>query len=370
RLLISQVIGDGVGVLVKSDGLFDLNGFNDSIDNLALVGGSTTQGGSTLTLLSSVLCLQIQAGSLTAGNGGSLVLNGKVAGITPFGAPTITSNITLGTNVTFDIPAFSTPPQLIINGVISDGGNGFGITKVGTGTLELGGTASNTFTGTTTVLGGVLTLNKSKNTVTLSGPVVLGNNTDPADTAVLRDLAGVQLSNSKSLTINDSGTYDLNGFADVSGALSGTGKVVLPGDNSQLLSLLNGVDSTFGGSMSGAGGFFKAGNGTLTLTGSNTVFGIGCLDGTLALNNSGTNACMKGDILQVGDIASLGSNPVIKFLAKDQVADTCNLQIDKNGTLDLNGFSEVVNDATVNTGSIALGSAELKLNKLIINDST
>ena len=49
--------------------------------------------------------------------------------------------------------------KLIVRGVIS--GSGFGLTKAGLGELDIGGTANNTYTGTTTVKDGILGMNAS-----------------------------------------------------------------------------------------------------------------------------------------------------------------------------------------------------------------
>jgi autotransporter-associated beta strand protein len=54
---------------------------------------------------------------------------------------------------------FDAAGTMIISAVISDGGNGFGITKTGVGTLTLSG--ANTYTGITTISGGTLTLGAS-----------------------------------------------------------------------------------------------------------------------------------------------------------------------------------------------------------------
>jgi autotransporter-associated beta strand protein len=84
----------------------------------------------------------------------------------------------LGTNSTFYIGAGAVTlgastvqvtvdkNELTIGGIIGDGGNGRGLTKAGIGTLVLNG--ANTYTGTTTVSGGVLRL---FNTTSLAGGI-------------------------------------------------------------------------------------------------------------------------------------------------------------------------------------------------------
>lgn len=58
---------------------------------------------------------------------------------------------------------------LIEEGVISDGGSGYGITKAGAGTLTL--TAASTYTGNTVVDGGVLSLNFASTTGAVTAPI-------------------------------------------------------------------------------------------------------------------------------------------------------------------------------------------------------
>src|SRR5262249_6803302 len=150
----------------------DLNGFSDAIGALTITEGDVVTGAGTLTL------------------GGTLLSTLPAAPAPPAGRPSsIVGNLSLGNAnrnvVVDDDPAL--PSDLIINGVLS-GAAGVGFTKTrianptpppaltnpGTGTLELKGTASNTYSGTTTVNVGTLLLNVSGG-VAVPGNLVIGD---------------------------------------------------------------------------------------------------------------------------------------------------------------------------------------------------
>ena len=121
--------------------------------------------------------------TLTGSTGVSLTIN--EGGITQnsTNAQTLNVPVVLGAAQTWNVPAGA--GTLAVNGVIS-GTNGF--TKTGAGTLSLGGTAANTYSGLTSVTGGTLVLNKSNNALVVPGGLSVGNVTNPgaADSVVVR----------------------------------------------------------------------------------------------------------------------------------------------------------------------------------------
>ncbi len=130
--------------------------------------------------------------------------------------------------------------------------------KTGSGTLTLSNTQS--FNGTTSILGG---------TLALRGFGSLGDN--------------------RALNIGAGSTFDISGSAiniHQAGRLAGGGNIEL-GANRIIASA--DTDSTFSGSISGSGGLNKAGSGTLILSGLNTYTGAtNIADGTLALTGQGS----------------------------------------------------------------------------------
>ena len=253
------------------------------------------------------------------------------------GAAVWTGDILLNTNTT--ISSFNT---LLLNGAITGTG---GFTKLSTGSLTLGGTNANTYTGTTTVKDGTLFLDKDTTKVidgAMSGPLVIGEDELPENTDIVRYLACCQLPDDTDVTINASGLLDLNGFGDnVRNLIFNGGDVnapspgsILPiGDitvnantNSQAvisghMSLLsNPIINTVGHSFSpdlridaqltGAGGFTKNGVGEVGLESSNTFTGIVTInDGFVEADDSfALGSTNGGTVVNAGAVLALRFN--------------------------------------------------------------
>jgi fibronectin-binding autotransporter adhesin len=225
--------------------------------------GTTTVSGGTLSAANAA-ALGSSAATVTAG--GTLDINGVtlantltlsgtgvggVGALTGTGAAGISGAITLAGNA-----ALGGTGALTVSRPIGDGGNGFGLTKVGTGTVIL--TAASTYTGRTTVAAGTLTLSGGGSVAAARGVAVA--------TGATFDVSGV----------SGTGTA-VAGLSDTAAAQAGT--VVL---GSKTLTLASAADS-FGGTIAGAGGLIVTG-GTQTLTGASTYTGGTRLDaGTLRI---------------------------------------------------------------------------------------
>ena len=154
-----------------------------------------------------------------------------------------------------------------------------GITKNGPAMLTLArpltGTGRNTYTDTTTVNEGVLTLFKDNNTRCIPGPLVIKG-------GVVRLMGDRQFSEgvnaASSITVDAPGVLDLNGFRDAIGSLGGTGTVRLGAG--ALTIGVSGARSVFSGVLTaepltpGQEVLTKVGTSTVTLTGESTLRGI------------------------------------------------------------------------------------------------
>src|SRR5262249_3155923 len=239
-------------------------------------------------------------GTLTVADGG--VVNSP-------GSTTITAGSTLnlgtgGLAGTIVTPAIANNGQIIANfthtltlgAAISGSGT---LSKAGAGTLIL--TGNNTYGGGTTITGGTLQLGNGGASGSIAGNVTNNgtfaiNRSDTftfggvisgsgafqqngvgttiftaADTytgrttfnaAPLQPGPGGSPAPPGGLTVNAGGTFNLNSFNQTVGDLSGMGAIAL-GSGTLTAGAAN--STTFGGPISGTGGFVKQGTGTLTL---------------------------------------------------------------------------------------------------------
>ena len=288
----------GLGSLIKA-----------GTGTLVLSGSETYTGGTT-----------ISGGTLQLGDGVSY--NGSIAG-------SATDNATL---------AFANPNAQTYTGTISGSGN---VTMLGPGTLAL--TASNTYSGGTTVGGGTLQLGNAAALGSTSGAATIS-----------------------------SGVLDLHGYNVGMGALSGAGTIDnLSGSGTYTLTVGKGnASGTFSGviqNTTGAIALSKTGTGTLVLSGSDTYTGGTTISsGTLQLGD-GTNH--NGSVAgSISDNAHLtfanpyaqtytgtisGSGSVVKTAAGTQVLTGSNTY---TGSTTINGGNLAVNGSLSTSSSVTVTS--------------
>ena len=154
RLGASEQILAAPGVLVDvaGTGLFNLNGFDESIQDLELNrGGTVTTDGGTLSIAGQIDVNRFSSSTTSASISGNLDLN--------------------GTSTLIDINRQSAADiDLDLSATVSNGG----ISKTGDGTLAL--TGANIYSGGTSIDGGTLLANNTAGSATGSGDVVI--NTD------------------------------------------------------------------------------------------------------------------------------------------------------------------------------------------------
>lgn len=273
--------------------------------------------------LNALLFDSSSTGTVTVTGGTLNFLNDSLSAgprVTQSGAGNVNLNsaLVLGNTLTLDGAGTG---SLALNGVVSGSG---GLTKTSAGTVTMGGTTANTYTGTTTVSAGELILSKSApngGVNAIVGDVLVNGGT-------LTLAASNQIGNTSALTISDGGTFKLNARTETLGAvtISGTGSTIDLGNQIGSTALITSSNLTFGD------GTALVGGGTLRRTG-----------GSLALNLNGGQ--VSGALINVG-VGDAGSTINITKDAGDG-----------SGTLTL-GSSGATTTGTVNlnhTGTIDLG---------------
>jgi len=318
-------------VTVNASGKLDLNGFSGAIGSLV-----------------------VNAGNLSTG-AGTLALNGDVTGIAAATQSSISGNLSLqGAVRTFNVDDGSSPVDLLVTAMISDGSGNGGILKSGTGVLRL--TGSNTYSGATTLNAGTLALaNTSALGSTAQGILVNSNG--------LLSLEGINLTG-ETLSISG-GTIESTGTSNY-----WSGNIGLA--NTSIISVATNAPLNLAGGISGTGGFTKTGEGKLILSGnkSNGHSGITTVaQGMLLLSKTTSNA-IPGPLV-IGDLGGGANADLVRFLSNFQIGPASAVTVNNAGQLDLNGFTGVAGSLTMIGGNVTTGAGSLGLNgNLTINAAT
>ena len=317
--------GSYAGVISGTGGIWRTNGGNQTFSGCNnTYTGVTSLSGSTL----SVDCLA--NGGLASGIGASSNASSNLvfdSGALNYTGGTVTTDRGFRLNSgDSSISVANAGTTLTFSGPAIGGG---GLVKSGAGTLVL--TGSNTYTGNTTVSGGVLRAGAT-NAFGPSGHMVL-NNTAGA----LLDLAG----------FNTTVTSLIGGGTTGGNIALGSGTLTI-----------NSVDTrSYAGAISGTGNLVKAGAGTQTLTGCNnsysgtTSINAGVLE-VSCLNNGGVNS-------SIGASGSTPANLVVnggtlRYVGAGSSTDRQFTLGTSGGTLDASGTGIV---EFTNSGQVALAGA-------------
>jgi fibronectin-binding autotransporter adhesin len=297
----------------------------------AYTGGTVISGG---TLQMNTTSVMPSTGDVTL-SGGTFNLNSFNQTIAKISG---SSNITLGSAaLTTSFTGSST-----YSGVISDTGS---LIKSGTGTLILSG--ANSYTGGTTISGGILQMGianalSSTGDVTLSGGVFNLNSLSQS-VAKISGSSNITLG-SAALTTNFTGSSTYSGIISDTGALtkSGTGTLTLSGANS------------YTGGTTISGGILQMGianalssTGDVTLSGG--VFNLNSLSQSVAKISGSSNITLGS--------ATLTTNFTGSSTYSGIISDTGALTKSGTGTLTLSGANSYTGGTTISGGILQMGIA-------------
>jgi autotransporter-associated beta strand protein len=284
--------GSGKNPLVidsSGNASFYLYGNNDYTSGTTLKAGTLVIGRSTdeKTKNSAIGrgALTLSGGTIRAaeGQGGNILFNpvtingnttfgAKVQGLTQNDILTLAGPTALMNNPKLTVAAAEADGTFVrtyLNGVISGKSD---LTKDGPSVLSLGGTAANTYTGTTYVTQGTLELAKEPGIVAVPGNLVIGNGISTGQTVTLFN--NDQIKSTSQVSIYQDATLNLQNKTQTIGSLADAGKGggrVIIGAGS--LTTGSAGSTAFSGKFEGGGGtLIKTGNTTFTLSGKSDTF--------------------------------------------------------------------------------------------------
>jgi autotransporter-associated beta strand protein len=300
---IDNAFSAASAVTINSGGTFLLSGSQQTINAVALAGGSLEEGILTGAVTSTGGTLINMFGSMTlAANGGTTTVGGFSSGYT--GATTVNNGAILLGGVA---NGFSAASATTINagGTVDLGGFAQTITNVA---LAGGRLSNGALTGAVTSTGGTIAgIGGSMNLTANGGTTafLFGNTYTGATTvnngATLVSVVDNSFSTASAVTINSGGTVNLVGTAQTINAVALAGGTLESG-------LLNGAVTSTGGTLDGVRGAMSltVNGGVTTVTGTNSYTGLTTVNGGLL----SVNGSIAGDVT-VNAGGTLGGNGTV-----------------------------------------------------------
>ena len=350
--------GDGTATFNFSGNVSGTGSLTKSGTSTLILSGTNSYTGATI----------ISAGTLQLGNGGTSSLSSSST-ITDNGNFTINQNVTALQGNTFSGSAISGSGSFTQAGTgttIFTAANSYaGVTTISAGTLQLGNAgATGAITGTSSIVdNGNLTINRSNSftqATDLNGAVISGTG---SFTQLGSGTTTLTATNTYSgATTITSGTLQL-GNGGTTGSITGTSSIA---DNANLtINRSNAFTQATDLSnvvISGTGSFTQAGNGTTTLSLANTYSGATTISaGTLMIDSAGsTSARLSGtNTITVSSGGTLLLANSSGTASNDRIKNSAAMTLD-GGTFNTGGLSEHGgNNNTPGIGALTLKSSSI-----------
>ncbi len=245
-VLGTSQIPDTGAVTINAQGTVTLN-ISETIGALTINDGTFSVGANASVGLS-VASLNMTGGKVQMNmSNQSLTLNGDVTATSDAtGSAQISGgqlNLGAATRTFFINDGPQDQDFLVTAAVIGNAGSG--LSKTNFGAMRLAGSASNSYTGQTTVLAGTLELAKTGGNA-FSGSLVVGNNVGGAEADVVRLINGDQIPNNVTVTVNGSGLLDTNGKTEFVNTLDVLGGHVTTGTTAGSLTIITSLSLNAG----------------------------------------------------------------------------------------------------------------------------
>jgi len=318
----SARIGDDV--TINKTGIYDMNGFNETIGDLILNDGADFDSG---------------AGKLTIR--GDVVVDGGISSIS--GSLGMMSG-DRDFNILYNGWLIWPGAHCYLNADVSGTGN---LVKKGPGDMRISG--NNTYSGTTVVENGDIMVESD----TALGTTAGGTTVNVGSRMYISAFSSGSSKHIAGETLSLGGEFRSYGVSN-----SWTGAITLTDDADLFVS--SGDYLNLAGAVGGSGGLAKEWAGTLILSGSGNDYSgdTEVNEGTLELQ--GSNRIRYGTLV-VGDGAGAKESVVVRFLSSSPIHSAADVVIKADGLLDFNDYTDDLGYVLFDRGQLKTGTGEFRM---------
>ena len=328
------VISDQVGMATfNTNGNYTGKSYTSAGAGVRIAGTLVLSGDNTYTGATT-----LDGAAVALGAGGT---TGSVAGPIVFA----------GTDTTRNTLTVNRSDAVTIAQAISGAGS---VVQAGAGTTALD--AANSYTGTTTIAAGTLTLGATGSIAASSGVIdnatfdIGGHTGDASITTLSGSNAGLVTLGANTLTLTDAADTFAGTIAGTGGLTLTAGREILTGANSVAAGQFTGVVNVDGGTLSvnGIFGDTAANTAQVNVNAGGTLHGSGTIDGSVAVTNGGTVSAgnSPGTLTVAGNYTlGMGSTSLFELGTPGVVGGMTNDLINVGGNLTLGGTLSLVNSA-------------------------